>query len=290
MTQMTGMMDAMSRKITIAAFKKTIWAHYYRAGRGTMPWRHTRDPYAIFISEIMLQQTQAARVEKYYEAFVRRFPTFRALADAKTGDLLKAWQGLGYNRRAIFLKRAAEVVIEAHGGRLPRDRATLKSLPGIGRGTSGSLMAFVFNQPEIFIETNIRRVFIHFFFPKRKKVTDLELERYIARSMDKANPRKWYWALMDYGAAMPGSRIAAKAPNPNRRSAHYKKQSAFAGSDRELRGKIIRSTLSRKGDSITATALIAIVGAPRKKFDVVVASLEKEGFIVRKGKYICIKR
>ncbi len=188
--------------MTMSAFQKAIWAYYRRAGRGTLPWRHTGDPYAILVSEIMLQQTQVSRVEGYYNRFLKQFPNFRALARAKNSAILKAWQGLGYNRRAMFLKRAAEVVVEQYGGRLPGDRAALEALPGIGKGTSGSLMAFAFNKPEVFIETNIRRVFIHFFFPKKRRVTDAELERYIERSIDRKHPREWYWALMDYGAAM----------------------------------------------------------------------------------------
>jgi A/G-specific adenine glycosylase len=288
----------MSQNITIAAFKKAIWTYYRRAGRGSLPWRHTRNPYAIFISEIMLQQTQVSRVEKYYEKFVKRFPGFRALARAKTSDMLKMWQGLGYNRRAIFLKRSAEIIVVQHAGRLPRERAALEALPGVGKGTSGSLMAFAFNKPEVFIETNIRRVFIHFFFPKQQGVTDTELERYIKKSIDRKNPREWYWALMDYGAtmsvagtAMPGAMpVAAARANPNRRSAHYKKQSPFPGSDRELRGKIMRSTLSKKRNKISVRELLKELAVPRERLIAIIKDLIREGFIVKKGDYICIKK
>ncbi len=278
--------------MTIAAFRKEIWAHYHRAGRTDLPWRQTRDPYAILVSEIMLQQTQVARVERYYKRFIKQFPSFRALAQAKTSDVLSAWQGLGYNRRAIFLKRTAEIVIRDFGGKLPNNREALESLPGIGKGTSGSLMAFAFNTPEVFIETNIRRVFIHFFFPRRQKVTDEALERYIERSLDRERAREWYWALMDYGAAMKtrgrGSRKKLFS-NPNRRSAHYKKQSAFAGSDRQLRGRILRSALSVPKRKIDAQTLEKILAVPQKRFKTVLDGLQKEGFIVRKGNYICIK-
>ena len=198
-------------------FNKLIWAYYRKEGR-SLPWRETRAPYAIFVSEIMLQQTQVARVERFYERFLKQFSDFQALAAANVGDLLKTWQGLGYNRRALALKRAAEIIVHDFGGKLPRSRAALESLPGIGTGTSGSLLAFAYNKPEIFIETNIRRVFIHFFFPKAEKVTDDEIKRYIKRTIDVEHPREWYWALMDYGASIP--RVA----NPNRRSAQYKKQ------------------------------------------------------------------
>ena len=270
-------------------FKRTIWAHYRRAGRGALPWRHTRDPYAILVSEIMLQQTQVARVEEYYKKFLKQFPDFTALAQARNSAVLAAWQGLGYNRRAMFLKRTAEIVVEQYGGRLPRDRVMLESLPGIGKGTSGSLMAFAFNSPEIFIETNIRRVFIHFFFKKRKKVTDAELERYIESSIDRKNPREWYWALMDYGAVMGAAGAAMKVLNPNRRSAHYKKQTAFAGSDRELRGKIVRATLDAARNKIEGSKFLREMNISPAQFNKVITGLEKEGFIVRKGNYICIK-
>lgn len=269
--------------MTTSNFKRTIWAYYRKHGRADLPWRHTKDPYAILVSEIMLQQTQVVRVEEYYRRFLKQFPNFRALAKAKTADVLTAWQGLGYNRRAMFLKKTAEIVIEKYNGKLPNNREALESLPGIGKGTSGSLMAFAFNKPEIFIETNIRRVFIHFFFGDRKKVTDEELKRYIESTIDRKKPREWYWALMDYGASMSGM---MKVQNPNRRSAHYTKQSAFVGSDRELRGKILRLVLVKK--KIELVRLLKELAVPKKKSEQVLAGLYKEGFLVRKGSYICI--
>jgi A/G-specific adenine glycosylase len=267
--------------MTKAPFNRLIWAHYRKAGRD-LPWRKTRDPYAIFVSEVMLQQTQVGRVEGFYERFLRQFPDFHSLAAAKTKEVLGAWQGLGYNRRALSLKRAAEIVVRDFGGTLPHDRATLESLPGIGKGTSGSLLVFAFNKPEVFIETNIRRVFIHFFFPNVKKVTDGEIERYIERTMDVENPREWYWALMDYGAAM------SRSTNPNRRSTHYKKQSVFAGSDRELRGRMLRYVLEKK-DRTTVLSLLKVLNAPEDRVRKVAADLAQEGFIVKKGNYIDIK-
>jgi A/G-specific adenine glycosylase len=267
--------------MTKTLFNKTIWAYYHKAGRN-LPWRKTRDPYATLVSEIMLQQTQVGRVEGFYGKFLRQFPDFRSLAMASTKDVLKVWQGLGYNRRALALKRTAEIIIRDFSGKLPRDRAALETLPGIGEGTSGSLLAFAFNKPEIFIETNIRRVFIHFFFPEKKKVTDEEIKRCIERTIDVKNPREWYWALMDYGAAMP------RTTNPNRKSAHYKKQSAFAGSDRQLRGKILRCIIERKTRA-TLSALPALLGVPENRIQKIVDVLAREGFVVRKGNCISIK-
>jgi A/G-specific adenine glycosylase len=256
---------------SIAGFKKTVWVYYRRSGRD-LAWRHTADPYRILVSEIMLQQTQVLRVAPYYKKFIKRFPDFASLAKAKTADVLRSWQGLGYNRRALALQKLAKLVAEQHHGKLPRDRAALESLPGIGPYTAGAIRTFAFNDPEIFIETNIRRVFIHFFFPKKKKVHDDEIKKLIARTLDSKNPKKWYWALMDYGAMLGATAVK----NPNRRSAHYAKQSRFAGSDRELRGKILRLALAHK--KISVQEIVARIPEPQKRIQKIMQALEKEGF------------
>lgn len=291
-----GYNRAMAAASKESRFRKAIWAYYKAHGRHDLPWRTTDDPYAILISEVMLQQTQVARVEGFYEKWLKKFPDFASLARAGTADVLAAWQGLGYNRRALALKRLAETVCREHGGRLPQDRPALEALPGIGKGTSGSLMAFAFNRPEPFIETNIRRVFIHFFFPRaRRGVTDAEISRYIERTLDRKRPREWYWALMDYGASMPkDARIGA---NPNRRSAHYRKQAPFRGSEREVRGKILRYLLSSKerinkegrhanarptGVPRAKLSEVAAAASPRV-FEKALAGLVREGFISQKG-------
>ncbi len=295
--------------MTASNFKKIIWDHYRKWGRN-LPWRNTRDPYAILVSEIMLQQTQVSRVEGYYTVFLKRFPDFSALAKTRTADVLRVWQGLGYNRRALALQRTAKIVVEHFKGRFPSERAVLESLPGIGKGTSGALRAFAFNEPEVFIETNIRRVFLHFFFPGKRQVTDEALERYIKRTLDRENPREWYWALMDYGSSMRagmragvsvGSPAAGKsgkpapspvAPaireaNPNRRSAHYKKQAGFSGSDREIRGKILRLALVRK--KIALSSLTRNLKTPSERILRIAGDLSGEGFIKMKGNYVYIR-
>ncbi len=241
-----------------------------------MPWRDTKDPYAILVSEVMLQQTQVSRVLKYYEPFLQKFPDFQSLAGAKIEDVLRVWQGLGYNRRALSLRKLAGIVMEQHGGRLPRNRKELELLPGIGKGTAGALLAFAFNVPEPFIETNIRRVFIRFFFPRRKKIDDAEIMKMVARAIDHKNPREWYWALMDYGAMLGGQAMKKEGKNSNARSVHYKKQSPFSGSDRELRGKILRILLSRK--EITVDFLVLETKKPHKHLEKVIAGLERDGF------------
>ncbi len=290
--------------ISARQFKKIILDHYKAVGRD-FAWRHTRDPYRILVSEIMLQQTQVSRVEKFYATFIRQFPDFRSLAKAKTADVLRVWQGLGYNRRALMLQRLGRVVVKKYHGRLPRDRETLESLPGIGSYTAGAIRTFAFNEPEIFIETNIRRVFIHFFFPNRRKVRDEEIRILIRKTLPKkniesvdsrsrvgardrlrGNDRKksgiriWYWALMDYGAMLG----ANAAKNPNRRSAHYAKQSMFSGSDRELRGKILRLLLARK--KIPQSRLFETMPQPKVRIKRIVNDLEREGFILKKKSLI----
>lgn len=276
-------------------FQKVILSHYRREGRA-MPWRRTRDPYRILVSEIMLQQTQVSRVLKFYPTFIKKFPNFRALARARISVVLRAWQGMGYNRRALALQRLSRIVLEKFNGRLPRERAALESLPGIGKATAGAIRAFAWNEPEVFIETNIRRVFIHFFFSsplnrpgrssRRPRVTDDEVKRYIERTLPRSNAREWYWALMDYGAMLGGNMSVAL--NPNQRSAHYKKQSRFLGSNRELRGKILRFLLQKK--KISLEALAEELSQPIKKIKAVVATLVKEEFVALQGRFVTIVR
>ena len=285
----------------VRRFKAAVWRHYRARGRHGLVWRHTRDPYRILVSEVMLQQTQVARVERFYPRFLRRFPDFRSLARARTAPLLHAWQGMGYNRRALALRRSAGVVIAEHRGRLPCERAALESLPGIGAATAGAIRAFAHNEPEVFIETNIRRAFIHFFFgkrPRRRKVTDEELARYIQwtlgkGSREKRHPREWYWALMDYGAWL-GVRGAAQASengvaeNPNRKSAAHRPQPRFAGSDRELRGKLIRALLASK--QVPLGTFAKTEEQPYRRVTRVAAALVKEGFAQKKGDAIVVSR
>jgi len=223
----------------INQFRRIILLHYYRQGRD-LPWRRTQDPYEILVSEVMLQQTQVERVVGKYPLFLQHFPDLEALAQASLGEILQVWQGLGYNRRAQALQRLAQRVVQEHHGRLPTTRAGLEGLPGIGRATAGALLAFAFGQPVVFLETNIRRVFIHFFYPESQRVTDRMLYPLVLMTMETREVRTWYYALMDYGAM-----LKKMVPNPNRRSAHYSRQSPFPGSDRELRSRILRLFLEQ---------------------------------------------
>ena len=259
-------------------FQKLVYGYYKKYGRD-LPWRNTDNPYWILVSEIMLQQTQVSRVLKKYEEFIQAFPTIQKLARAPLYKALKAWQGLGYNRRALLLHRLAQKVVSEYAGKIPSERKVLKSLPGIGEATSGEICAFAFGQPAGFVETNIRSVFIHHFFHDRQKISDKELLPYINKTLDKKNPRQWYYALMDYGVYLKSQGV-----NPSRRSAHYKRQSPFKGSKRQLRGKILKVLIDYR--KIDEERLSQMVLEKKNRIKNILKDLQKEGLISRKGKLI----
>ena len=263
----------------VERFRRRVWAHDRRHYR-SLPWRETNDPYAILVSEVMLQQTQVTRVGNYYGRFLARFPDPDSLAAAPLGAVLELWSGLGYNRRALALQRAAGAVAREHGGVIPADRDALLRLPGVGPATAGALLAFAFARPAVFIETNIRRVFLHQYFPAATTVPDAALLPLVARTLDRRQPRRWYYALMDWGAALGQQR----AGNPNRRSAHYSRQSPFAGSRRELRGRVLRLLAERR--CLTFAELQDRCADDR--LAAVVAELAAEQFLTRSGALVCI--
>jgi A/G-specific adenine glycosylase len=256
----------------ILEFQQMVLSYYNNYGR-EMAWRDTTDPYQILVSEIMLQQTQVERVKIKFPEFIKTFPDFASLAVAPLDNVLSVWLGMGYNRRAIAIQKSAIRVMNEYNGILPADVDLLVTFPGIGRATASSIAAFAFNLPVVFIETNIRRVFIHFFFSGTDTVSDADLLPIVEKSLYKENPRVWYWALMDLGSA-----LKKRVPNPNRRSVHYLKQSPFEGSDREIRGTIIRMLLSDPGMSEKQLLAIRIDDPARIKK--ILVALISEGFIV----------
>ena len=241
-----------------------------------MPWRSTRDPYHILTAEVMLQQTQVERVKVKYAEFLSAFPTLAALASAPLEDVLRVWQGLGYNRRAIALKRCAEEIISRFGGQFPRDTGELESLPGIGPYSARAVAAFAFGTAEPLIETNIRTVFIHFFFHGRGKVHDREIMPLVAATLDRHNPREWYYALMDFGVW-----LKQLHPNPGRRSRQHVQQSRFEGSNRQLRSRLLRAVMA--GPGFTASELAGQLGAEQGDVERNLADMEREGFLCRTG-------
>jgi A/G-specific adenine glycosylase len=251
-------------------FIERVWAHYHEYGRD-LPWRRSRDPYEVLVSEVMLQQTQAPRVVPKFEAFIEAFPTAEALAAAPTAEVLAAWQGLGYNRRALSLKRAAETIVAEHGGRVPDTLEGLMALPGIGHATAAQVLAFAYNIGVPFIETNIRSVYLHEFFPGAEGVPDAAVLPLVAATLDEEHAREWYWALMDYGTW-----LKATTPNPSRASKHHTKQGSFAGSNRQLRGRLLAALIERGGRS--AEELADAVGFERERVQQALEALQSEGF------------
>jgi len=262
------------------AFQQLVW-NYFSRHRRSMPWRTTSDPYRIFVSEVMLQQTQVSRVIPKFDDFINRFPDFPSLADAPLQAVLQQWQGLGYNRRARYLKQAAQQAVEQgwhQVGSFPTDPHVLASLPGIGVNTAAAIIVYSSNLPLVFIETNIRSVFLHHFFADKVDISDRELFEYIDQTLDRSRPREWYWALMDYG-----SFLKSRHTNPGRRSRHYVKQSPFVGSNRQLRGEIIRRLNSGPKRLTELEQLIA-----DERLQAVIIGLEKDGLVERHGDLIGI--
>jgi len=239
-----------------------------------MPWRNVDDPYKVFISEVMLQQTQVSRVTEKYHRFISAFPNITSLNIAPLKDILAVWQGLGYNKRANYLKQAAGIIFGYFGGMIPETPEELVRLPGIGPATAASIAVFAFNRPVTFIETNIRSVFIHFFFPGEDRVPDTAILPLVEKTLDTENPREWYYALMDYGVMLKSTE-----GNPSRRSSHHTRQSAFEGSDRQIRGAVIR--LLTNSDGMDARELARGSGCDPTRFDDIFDSLEKDGLIVK---------
>jgi A/G-specific adenine glycosylase len=267
---------------TIAHFKSLIWDFYRTQGR-QFPWRNDADPYAVVISEIMLQQTQTYRVEPKYRAFLAALPTIQDLAQADLRTVLTLWQGLGYNRRGKFLHEMAREIVHKHAGIIPDAPELLVQLPGIGKATAGSICAFAFNKPTVFIETNIRTVFIYHFFTGRNDIHDKEIMPLVAATVDQENPREWYYALMDYGVHLKKS-----LPNPSRSSKHHVIQSKFEGSDRQIRGAILRHLTQHEG--LEKSHLIALISPDSsRRVERILAQLVSERLIEVKNNRVSIR-
>lgn len=259
------------KKVSLPHFQKIILANYDAHGR-RLPWRISPTPYHVVISEVMLQQTQVDRVVPKYKAFIKQFPSFRALHAAPLARVLKAWSGLGYNRRALLLKKLAEEVVKKYKGKLPNDLEKLDDLPGIGPGSAAAIVTYAYNGVAPFIETNVRAVYIHFFFPKKKKVRDAALWPIVVKTVDRRDSRRWFNALMDYGVL-----LKKEFKNPARRSAHHAKQSRFAGSNRQVRGAILK--LLAATNNLPVRYLLQAIPREEKIILKNIAELEKEGFL-----------
>jgi len=260
----------------VKEFQTTVLDYYKTHGRHALPWRETHDPYHILVSEVMLQQTQVARVIPYFTRWLSVFPDVHTLAKVPFSKVLRMWQGLGYNRRAKMLHQCAKMIVKEYKGVFPKKAEALQKLPGVGSYTAGAVTAFAYNHDTVFIETNIRTVVMHHFFTRTKKVNDAEIMSILEKVFPKGKARIWYSALMDYGAHLKksGVRINTKAKG-------YVKQKKFAGSDREARGAILKALVQGPKP---ATLLINLFGTERRgQLKKQLPSLTKEGLIILKN-------
>lgn len=281
--------------------RRILTQYYTDFGRHDMLWRQPEldgsfDPFKILVSELMLQQTQVTRVTPKFVSFLQRFPDSMTLAGAPLGDVLQEWSGLGYNRRAKYLWQAAQAIRDQYRGVFPRNYENLVQLPGVGPNTAGAILAYAYNQPVVYVETNIRTVVIHHFFHDEEKVSDNAIRKVVSqligppnaptypevpehpeddtpKSPEAPDPREFYWAMMDYGAY-----LKATVGNLNKVSSVYAKQAAFAGSKRQLRGQAIRLLTERP---YTTPELTEQLNDERAA--IVIADLLTEMMIIRTG-------
>ena len=260
---------------------------WYAAEHRDFPWRRTTDPYAVLVSEVMLQQTQASRVADRYPAFLARFPTAQALAAANESSVLEAWSGLGYNRRALALRRAAAAVA-ADGW--PTGVADLLRLPGIGPYTARAVASLAFGQPVGVVDTNVRRWLVRRFgLPPLTTLRDLQrLADALATAGNAADAAPWTHATMEFGAGICTSRaprcdacpVAEGCPSRGVAVAvPVARQPRFAGSDRAMRGALLRALSSAPGHTLRLRDARRVVPAPH--LDRVLAALERDGLIHR---------
>ncbi len=300
----------------IKKFKETVWNYYNISGRNNLPWRKKINSYRVWVSEVMLQQTQVDRVRGFFDTWTSHFPKVDDLARASQIDILRLWKGLGYNSRALRMKKCAQEIMQHYQGKFPKSQDELQKLPGIGPYTAGAICAFANNQAVPIIETNIRRVFIHHFFntvchpeldsgPRVKSNTwipdqvrndnnqihDSEILKLVEQTLDQKNPRQWYWALMDYGSFL-GRTLNSKGKkyNPNVQSKHYTKQSKFKGSDRQIRSMILRVLLEHN-NFISKSELVKEIkkfSNDQERITTIMNKMKKDGFfeIDEKGIYL----
>ncbi len=258
----------------IKKFQRVVWNYWKKYGRHELPWRKTRDPYKILVSEMMLQQTQVPRVLEKYKEFLQEFPTVYVLAHASLRDVLKVWSGLGYNRRGKFLHDAAKMISNRHRGSI-KDATAGGKIPGIGPYTRAAVRVFAFDEPHTLLETNVRTAFIHHFFEGKDKVSDKQLVPVMEEAAADQDPREWHWALMDYGVHLKKTH-----KNPSRRSVTYTRQSKFEGSPRQLRGAILRElNASAKTDSDIYLRVSGTKYIKKTQLKAALASLKKDGLV-----------
>lgn len=257
--------------INLDHFKKTVWDYYHSHFRA-MPWRSDTNPYYVMVSELMLQQTQVQRVLVKFDEFITCFPTIETLSNATLSQVLETWIGLGYNRRAKFLKQSADIIVNDYKSHFPKTIDEWIKLPGFGKNTASAVLVYSQNEPLIFIETNIRTVFIYHFFQNQESVSDKEIELLVKQTIDNNNTREWYWALMDYGTY-----LKKEFGNHSRKSSSYATQSKFEGSFRQKRAKVLKEIVKHK--VISFDELLLITKYDAELLSLALSKLIEEKFI-----------
>jgi len=264
--------------MTIPKFQKLILT-WHKKNQRDMPWRKTKDPYKILVSEIMLQQTQVVRVLPKYKEFLKEFPTLNSLAKASDKKLLHIWAGLGYWKRALSLKKTAQIISKEYQGKFPKEPELLKKLPGIGPYTAGAVACFAFQSKDAFLDTNIRRVYLYFFFSGKNNISDRKILTIAKKAVWKKNPREWHYALLDYGA------VILKDKKINKQSKHYTKQSKFEGSFRSFRTIVMHFLLDQPKQTATMGKIDRLLKKSKSPYTStrILSALKKDGLIKKKG-------
>jgi A/G-specific adenine glycosylase len=268
---------------------------WYAPRRRAYPWRGSRDPYAVLVSEVMLQQTQAGRVVPAFRSFLRRFPTVRTLAAAPRRDVVREWGGLGYNRRAVRLSEAARAIVRDHGGRIPRDPSALRELPGVGPYTAAAVASLGFGEPVAVVDTNVRRVVARVHVGIDGHETPAKQVWALADAwLDRDDPIAWNQAVMDLGRevcrpkprcdACPLARVCRFHVAGAIAARGHPRQGPFEGSTRQVRGAVVRAL--RSHPSLTRTRLSAETGFPRERVDGALDGLVHDGLLEFDGECV----
>lgn len=254
----------------ITAFQKEI-LDWYKHNKRDLPWRHSRDPYNILVSEVMLQQTQVDRVIPKFFAWMARFPTLASLASASTRDVLLYWSGLGYNRRALYLQRLAQKVVKNNNGIFSQDEKELMQLPGIGQYTARALLCFAFNKQIAVVDTNVRKVILTKFSVVSSQFSDKEMQKIATELLPQGRAYEWNQALMDYASA-----------NLKKEKISIPKQAPFKTSKRFYRGQVIRLLLQRSATGKELFDNLENLGISRESFFSILEDMKKDGLIEEK--------
>lgn len=264
----------------IASFQHLIFT-WWEKNKRDLPWRHTRDPYHIHVSEVMLQQTQVSRVLPKYHEFLHEFPSVRVLASASTGDVLRTWKGMGYNRRGLYLKKAAELVMNEHKGFYPDHEKTLLQLPGLGKYTARAILVFAYGRQLAFVDTNIRQIIEHY-FGDGHALSIKEVAQLADTLLPSGRAWDWHQALMDYGSMELGKLQGSSIP-PTKK----KLSIPFIETNRFIRGRIMDLVREKSWNEKELLEKVEkIYDKPQDRVFYNLNNLLKEGLLVKNEMFI----